>query len=411
MKKRFIGLTFFLISMLAFCQKTNPELTKYVDFLEKQNVSAKDYVLDLFKKYDIVILCERNHNEATQYELITDIAKDKYFKKKVGNICMEIGVSNLEPEINKFLTTDNLSTKEIIDKSTFFQRNVPFYALWEANSYQKFLISIYNLNNNSKYKILLHPSDFDFKWSEIKDSNDYKNYLVTQKNIIKRDSILASHMINYYEAINKKHKKTLIIINYRHAFKENMPYSKGIQDNAANYIFKKYGNRVANVMINSINNSTNELLQHGNWDASFYISKLKNIGFNFENSPFGNDNFDYWNFKNNFNYKDIFTGFVFYKPIEEHKSVSNIPNFITDDFQKEFFRRWEITGTLFPNFKKIDLTNTELVKKIIEDFNTVKETKYYKVEKLLEQRDKVLNNQEISNFKFQTSNFKLNYEQ
>ena len=404
MKKRFIGLTFFLISMLAFCQKTNPELTKYVNFLEKQNVSAKDYVLDLFKKYDIVILCERNHNEATQYELITDIAKDKYFKKKVGNICMEIGVSNLEPEINKFLTTDNLSTKEIIDKSTFFQRNVPFYALWEANSYQKFLISIYNLNNNSKYKILLHPSDIDFKWSEIKDGNDYKNYLVTKKNIIKRDSILASHMINYYEAINKKHKKTLIIINYRHAFKENMPYSKGIQDNAANYIFKKYGNRVANVMINSINNSTNELLQNGNWDASFYISKLNNIGFNFENSPFGNDNFDYWNFKNNFNYKDIFTGFVFYKPIEEHKSVSNIPNFITDDFQKEFFRRWEITGTLFPNFKKIDLTNTELVKKIIEDFNTVKETKYYKVEKLLEQRDKVLNNQEISNFKPQISN-------
>lgn len=404
MKKRFLGLTFFLISILTFCQKANPELTKYVDFLEKQNVSAKDYVLGLFKKYDIVILCERNHNEATQYELITDIAKDKYFKKKVGNICMEIGVSNLEPEINKFLTTDNLSTKEIIDKSTFFQRNVPFYALWEANSYQKFLISIYNLNNNSKYKILLHPSDIDFKWSEIKDGNDYKNYLVTKKNIIKRDSILASHMINYYEAINKKHKKTLIIINYRHAFKENMPYSKGIQDNAANYIFKKYGNRVANVMINSINNSTNELLQNGNWDASFYISKLNNIGFNFENSPFGNDNFDYWNFKNNFNYKDIFTGFVFYKPIEEHKSVSNIPNFITDDFQKEFFRRWEITGTLFPNFKKIDLTNTELVKKIIEDFNTVKETKYYKVEKLLEQRNKVLNNQEISNFKPQISN-------
>ena len=404
MKKRFIGLTFFLISILTFCQKTNSELTKYVDFLEKQNVSAKDYVLGLFKKYDIVILCERNHNETTQYELITDIAKDKYFKKKVGNICMEIGVSNLEPEINKFLTTDNLSTKEIIDKSTFFQRNVPFYALWEANSYQKFLISIYNFNNNSKYKILLHPSDIDFKWSEIKDGNDYKNYLVTKKNIIKRDSILASHMINYYEAINKKHKKTLIIINYRHAFKENMPYSKGIQDNAANYIFKKYGNRVANVMINSINNSTNELLQNGNWDASFYISKLNNIGFNFENSPFGNDNFDYWNFKNNFNYKDIFTGFVFYKPIEEHKSVSNIPNFITDDFQKEFFRRWEITGTLFPNFKKIDLTNTELVKKIIEDFNTVKETKYYKVEKLLEQRNKVLNNQEISNFKPQISN-------
>ena len=86
MKKRFIGLTFFLISMLAFCQKTNPELTKYVDFLEKQNVSAKDYVLGLFKKYDVVVLCERHHGEMTQYYLIYDIVSSPYFEKNVGNI-------------------------------------------------------------------------------------------------------------------------------------------------------------------------------------------------------------------------------------------------------------------------------------------------------------------------------------
>ena len=47
MKKRFIGLTFFLISILTFCQNKNPELAKYVNFLEKQNVSAKNYVLGL----------------------------------------------------------------------------------------------------------------------------------------------------------------------------------------------------------------------------------------------------------------------------------------------------------------------------------------------------------------------------
>jgi hypothetical protein len=52
---------------------------KYVSFLNTQNTSAKDYVLQLFEKYNIVILCERDHRDMTQYNLIYDIVSDERF--------------------------------------------------------------------------------------------------------------------------------------------------------------------------------------------------------------------------------------------------------------------------------------------------------------------------------------------
>ncbi len=36
----------------------------------------------------------------------------------------------------------------------------------------------------------------------------------------------------------------------------------------------------------------------------------------FKDSPFGKDSFDLWVYKNPYHYQDIFTGFVFYIPIE-----------------------------------------------------------------------------------------------
>ena len=70
MERFLVIIEILLFSNLAFCQEYNPAITKYVNFLETQNTSAKDYVLELFKKFDVVVLCERNHGEMTQYDLI-----------------------------------------------------------------------------------------------------------------------------------------------------------------------------------------------------------------------------------------------------------------------------------------------------------------------------------------------------
>ena len=48
-------------------------LAPYVSFIERQELSDKDYILCLLNRYDIVVLCERKHNELTQYESLPDL--------------------------------------------------------------------------------------------------------------------------------------------------------------------------------------------------------------------------------------------------------------------------------------------------------------------------------------------------
>ena len=70
--KRLFFISFFLIlSLSSFIPRQKPNL----DFLIDQNKSAKDYVINLFKTNDIVVLSERDHKEFTQYELFVEIAK------------------------------------------------------------------------------------------------------------------------------------------------------------------------------------------------------------------------------------------------------------------------------------------------------------------------------------------------
>ena len=88
--KNKINLIFILLTTICFSQNKS-DLNPYLDFLQSQNTSAKDYILTLFKTHDIVILCERNHNESTQYDLIYEVVNSNYFQENVGNIFTEIG--------------------------------------------------------------------------------------------------------------------------------------------------------------------------------------------------------------------------------------------------------------------------------------------------------------------------------
>ena len=84
MKHFYITLLFALVACNAYTQNSNLHIEAYTTFLQGEHPSAKDYILGLFARYDIVILCERDHREMTQYELILDILADKRFIKEVG---------------------------------------------------------------------------------------------------------------------------------------------------------------------------------------------------------------------------------------------------------------------------------------------------------------------------------------
>jgi len=390
-------LIIFLFPLFGYSQ--NPEIKPYVDYLEKvEKKSAKDYILQQFKEHDIVILCERDHSDISQYELIKEILSDDYFKKNVKNIFTEIGVINLQPELTEFLKTRDLDSLYVEKKLNEFQQNATFYPIWERFSYHYFLKTIYNINNNSENQISLFPSDSEYDWKKVKTVEDFtKEYEIE---IEPRDSIIAYNIINQYEKIkSKNNRKALIILNIRHAFKIHTISPDGeIVQNAGKYLSDYFGNRAVSILSNrpvffkKEKDWSYKLIQDGKWDASFKYLNIEDFGFDFNNSIFGNDVFDLQQVKNELKYKNVFDGFVFYKTIEKHDLIDYYNGLISKDFEKEFFRRLTIQLEYFENSSMLEKIEDESFReKLLIEWNTKRARKYRDFEYLIESRDKYLN--------------------
>ena len=383
-----------------YCYSQNPEIKPYVESLKNiEKITAKDYILKQFKKHNIVILCERDHSDISQYELIKEILSDSYFKEHVKTVFTEIGVINLQPEITEFLKTRGLDSIYVEKKLTKFQQNASFYPVWDKFPYYYFLKTIYKINNTSKNQISLYPSDSEFDWKQVKTVEDYTQEYEIE--IEPRDSIIAYNIINQYEKIKtKNNKKALIILNIRHAYKIHTitPDNKIIK-NAGKYLSDYFGDKAVSILSNRPIFYKNEkgwnykLVKDGKWDAAFKFMNTDNIGFDFNNSYFGNDIFDLQEVKNELKYNNVFDGFVFYKTIEEHNLVDYFNGLIPKDFEKEFFRRLTIQLEYFENKTLLEkLKNKNFREKALEEWTTKRIRKYQDFEYLIESRDKYLDN-------------------
>jgi hypothetical protein len=380
------------LTMKQSAAQNNPAIAPYVTFLKGQNSSAKEYVLGLFKTHDLVIICERLHGEFTQYNLLADIISDKRFIENVGNVFTEVGLSSLNPALNNFMHTKNLPADTINKRLMFFQRNCSFWPAWTNANYSFFLNKIYSVNNSipEDDAINVYPSDLPFSWA----TADSSAMLKLRAMIPVRDSIMASQIITQFDKIKssgQKRKKALIVMNTRHAYNKEFIYPGGYRlKNVAYFLFEKYKDRTANVFLNTVGFNKNdefELLQNGKWDAAFKTCGKNSLGFDFAGSPFGKDSFDIVPTKTNFIYQDIFTGFIFFQPIENHRLIETIPGYMNPDFKNEMYKRIELITIVNNEFR----SKMGDLKRIIEGenpaINMPDEKKYYKLDSLLIKRD------------------------
>lgn len=369
----------------------NPAIVPYTTYLNSQNNPAKEYVLELFKTHDIVIICERMHTEITQYDLFTDIISDKRFIENVGNLFTEIGLSSLNPGLNKFMHTKDLPADTISKRIMYFQRNCSMWPAWTNANYSFFLNNIYGINSklSEDKAINVYPSDLPFSWAGA-DTSAMLNLKAMMNN---RDSIIASQIIDQFDKIkssSQKRKKALVIMNYRHAFNKEFVFPGGHSlKNVAFFLFQKYNNRMANVLLNTTGFGKNDdfvLLQDGKWDAAFKVYDKTNFGFDFRNSPFGKDSFDIWPYKTNFTYQDIFTGFIFFQPIETHRMVEGIPGLVDSSFRIELYNRIGLISIVNKEFR----SKMEGLKKMLDGnepaINIREDKKYYNLDYLQNKR-------------------------
>ena len=387
MKKLILFLILILVLSCNQKQVYNIELLSYTNFLEKDHKKAKDYVLDLFEKNDLVIICERDHRENTQYKFLNELISDPRFIQNVGNVFTEVGMRSLNPEINNFIhstgVANNIKKAKIIE----LQRRCSFYPIWEMYNFYSQVEGIYEINQalSQSEKINLYPTDVELNLDSI--NVDYlKKFWYNEAN--NRDSLMADYIIENFEKIKKsktKRKKALIIMNYRHGFNNNFKQADGSNfDNVGSFLFDKYPGNIANVLINPLGilESKSDIditwiaLQNGKWDAAFKVSKNNSIGFDFKSTPFGKDKFDYWTFTPHKNiYQDIYTGFVYYESPTDFKIITGVNGLVDTLFLDTYKKRvslWnKVVGDRLGNqtedsliFKKYNRKNISKIEKI-----------------------------------------------
>jgi len=352
MLRKYLTLFFLLICFAVSGQ--DKALTPYINFLEKQKTNPVDYVFELFKKYDIVILGERDHRDTTQYILIKKIMSDPRFIQNVGHVFTEVGTNNQADNANNVLKGNYASDEDFTEALRNLYRNFDWNIIWEKYSYWYFLNSIYQINKNipQNEKITLYPLDVSYDWNECQDTVARNNFYKKLENRDYRDTYMGYNIIRRFNQIlqdsSEHRKKALVILNSRHSYHNYICVNKKGESyhlkSAADFVFDYYPDQVANVLINwyAMNDS---LIADGKWDATFHFLKNPSLGFNMEGSPFGNDFFDDYYIKpaNDTRYKDIYTGFIFYLPLEDLAPTVGIPDIVTEDFYGELMRRKSLT--------------------------------------------------------------------
>jgi hypothetical protein len=353
-------------------------IAPYVSFLEKQQ-DAKDYIFRLFEKNDIVILCEREHVEMTQYDFIFNLISDERFVKNVGNVFAEIGSRSQQSNLDSLMDTDGLTDEKLDLRLCQILQNYSFFPIWEYTNYYNYLKKLYGLNQSlpDRNRIKHYFTGVECNWKEIKNKEDYTQKVKSK--ILRNDEMLADLIIMKYEQMsvsNPEHKKCLVIMNYRHAFG---PVNISLGDiSCASYIMRKYPNQSANILINTVNLSfglsnpgslnltpvQRSPIKCGIWDNAFKAIGNKSLGFNFKDSPFGKDEFDLFfsPLGKLLKYQDVFTGYIFYKPLEEQYYSFGFKNIIANEFDKEIINRASIIDdeSMDPD------TNIKYVKKKVE---------------------------------------------
>ncbi|HET9825740.1 MAG TPA: hypothetical protein VFP87_10405 [Chitinophagaceae bacterium] len=256
------------------------------------------------------------------------------------------------------------------------------------------------MNNQlpKKDAVNFYPSDIPLNWDKV-DSANFKAIIYPL--VRHRDSIIAARVAAQFDKISSspgKRKKALVIMNYRHAFNKSMYTDNGQEiKNVGGFLFQRYGNRVANVYLNAIGFDAKNnylLLQEGKWDAAFSVTGNKSVGFDLHNTPFGMDGFDYWPFKTDLTYQDIFTGFVFYQPLDSQRLVTGVPGFVDSTFFDEFIRRYQLSTILLTNLtpltkEQIDQSRKDLAS-FQKNFNELRRGRYPHLDSLLKTRDRWL---------------------
>lgn len=270
-------------------------VSKYTDFINANKKDINEYIKDLFRQYDHIVLCERWHPECTQYDMIYDLVTTQYFADSISNVFTEIGNVEKREDFSLLTATpfpsDSLREKAV---ASFIIDSQTVWLIWSNTNWFNFLKKMSEFNHERKKPVNILFTDI--LWT------DYNR-------LSERDSIMASNIINTIHSDSIQ--KSLIIMNYRHAFMMGR--------NCGAYLQKAFPGKVANVLLNAFRPNICQIpsaIRQGKWDVAAEETGKDRFAIDFQNSPFGDDPFDLspiisWTTQKDVTYKEMFNGMIY----------------------------------------------------------------------------------------------------
>jgi hypothetical protein len=334
----------------------------------------------------------------TQYDLIHEVISSEYFIKNVGSIFLEAGSVTVQNRVLEFLNTSYVNN-ELREKALIAIYRDFSWPIWEKSNSYFMLLKINEINQNLKAEDKIQLYTVDEPMPEAGDIQTKEDLIAFEKTYQSRDrdSVMAENIIAKFDSIklHTPRKKCLVIMNYRHAFLQDVKREKVADDGTplfgqekgavpctAAILANNYLNNVASVYVNAMTVGAEggpAPIQNGKWDASFKLLAKEDVGFDFKESPFGLDSLDIWGFsKPEYTYDDVFNGIVYYLPFEKHIRAHGLDNFIDDESIDEMYVRLKIYTELYGG---------EIDKKDIKDMFKYKEGTYWNLGKCKEKID------------------------
>lgn len=324
----------------------------YAAFLKQGQATPVDYVIGLFDRYDVVVLCERMHPEGSQWEFIYEVLQDPRFVERVGHVFTEYGQVGMQAYLDNFMATDGLDASEIQERVVHIMRNWAIWPAWTNTNFYTYLTRLYALNQSLPVdrRIQHHFTDMSVNWSDLTKVEDYQAYRSSWEN---RDERMAQSVIEKMGRLAESRStppKCLVVMNYRHAFDLTGRSPEVNRFNTYEFLKDTFGNRAANVLLNT-RILISVPIAGGLWDAAFEETGNRPAGFDFEGSPFGKDPFDMFPFnptiKGKLKYRDVFTGLVYAHPLDDQYLQSGIPGYF-EGFEEEVLRRARLVSEDWP---------------------------------------------------------------
>ncbi|MBQ7942346.1 MAG: hypothetical protein IJ328_08090 [Muribaculaceae bacterium] len=326
------------------------KISKYRhDFINGEH-NIKDFVLDLFDRYDVVILGERDHRDTTQYSFIKNLISDSRFIDNIGYVYTEVGCNTATNSANNLIKGKFCGEKEFRNACIKHLRQEEWWPLWEKWNRYQFLRDLWQINDtlSNDRKITIGLTDVNYPWDNVKTAIDYnKFYNIDTQN---RDYIMAanfSYMFNHQLKKNGRHK-ALLITNAPHAINDSILKNEGF------FIKQGYGDRVAIVLMNWDEWWQNDytLFDNGRVDAAFYLSGNKPTALVLNNSELGEYQINGQQLKN------LADAMVFDVSVDKFMMKCGLTGLITPDFEDEIMRRDDIVRqVVYPERQPSSLKN------------------------------------------------------